>query len=66
MMRKVDEKSEAKISEIMTAEEVTKYIGFSKKTIRNWTSEEKIPHVKLGNAVRYRKTQIDNWLDAKE
>ncbi len=66
MMRKVDEKSEAKISEIMTAEEVAKYIGFSKKTIRNWTSERKIPYVKLGNAVRYRKTQIDNWLDAKE
>ena len=65
-MRKVDEKSEAKISEIMTAEEVAKYIGFSKKTIRNWTSERKIPYVKLGNAVRYRKTQIDNWLDAKE
>jgi len=66
-MDKIDDhKSESKISEYMTVDEVAKLLKFSKKTIRNWTSEGKIPSVKLGSAVRYRKTQIDNWVAAKE
>ncbi len=59
-------KSDTKISENMTAKEVAEYINVGEKTIRNWTSEGKIPFVKLGSAVRYPKTQIDNWLAAKE
>ena len=66
-MDKIDnEKSESKLSEYMTVDEVAKLLKLSTKTIRNWTSEGKIPSVKLGSAVRYRKTQIDNWSAAKE
>jgi len=66
-MDKIDnEKSESKLSEYMTVDEVAKLLKLSKKTIRNWTSEGKIPSVKLGSAVRYRKTQIENWSAAKE
>jgi excisionase family DNA binding protein len=66
-MEKIDsEKSKSKLSEYMTVDEVAKLLKLSKKTIRNWTSEGKIPSVKLGSAVRYRKTQIDNWSAAKE
>ncbi len=61
-----DQKSESKISEYMTVDEVAKLLKMGKKTIRNWTSQGKIPSVKLGSAVRYRKTQIDNWSAAKE
>jgi len=65
-MDKIDsEKSESRPSEYMTVDEVAKLLKLSKKTIRNWTSEGKIPSVKLGSAVRYRKTQIDNWSAAK-
>ncbi len=66
-MDKIDnEKSEAKQSEYMTVDEVANLLKLSKKTIRNWTSEGKIPSVKFGSAVRYRKTHIDNWSAAKE
>lgn len=66
-MNKIDnEKSETKISENMTADEVAKFLQLDIKTIRNWTSEGEIPFVKLGGAVRYRKEQIDNWLKTKE
>ena len=66
-MEKIDnEKSEAKQSEYMTVDEVAKLLKLSKKTIRNWTSEGKIPSVKFGSAVRYRKTHIDKWSAAKE
>ena len=59
-------KGDTKISENMTAEEVAKYLNLEIKTIRNWTSEGKIPNVKLGGAVRYQKERIDTWLKSKE
>lgn len=59
-------KDDAKVSENMTAEEVAKYLNLEIKTIRNWTSEGKIPSVKLGSAVRYKKERIDAWLKSKE
>ncbi len=66
-MDKIDsEKSESRPSENMTAGEVAKYLQLSIRTIRNWTSEGKIPSVQIGGAVRYRKVQIDKWLNANE
>ena len=53
--------TQTRISENMTAKEVAEYINVKEKTIRNWTSEGKIPFVKLGSAVRYPKTRIDSW-----
>jgi excisionase family DNA binding protein len=50
----------------MTAEEVANYLNLEIKTIRNWTSEGKIPSVKLGSAVRYQKERKDNWLKSNE
>ena len=60
------EKSESKVSENMTADQVAEYLQLDIKTIRNWTSENKIPFVKLGGSVRYPKERIDNWLKSKE
>jgi excisionase family DNA binding protein len=62
----VRDNTQIKISENMTAKEVAKYVNVGEKTIRNWTSEGKIPFVKLGSAVRYPKTRIDSWQKTKE
>ncbi len=58
--------AERKFPDNMTAEQVADYLQYNVKTIRNWTSEEKIPFVKLGGSVRYPKERIDNWLKIKE
>jgi excisionase family DNA binding protein len=66
-MNKINvEKTKTELPTNMTVDEVAEYLQVKKKTIRNWTSEGKIPYVKLGSAVRYRKVQIDNWIVAKE
>jgi len=66
-MIKIDEeKTKTEFPLNMTADEVAEYLQLGKKTIRNWTSEGKIPSVKIGGAVRYRKTQIDKWITSKE
>jgi excisionase family DNA binding protein len=51
---------------IMNAAQVAKYLGMEEKTIRNWTSEGKIPHKKVGSAVRYRKSDIDAAFTSEE
>lgn len=61
-----EDKNDESFPENMTAQQVARYIQFDIKTIRNWTSEGKIPFIKIGGAVRYRKTRIENWLNAKE
>ena len=58
--------AERKFSDNMTAEQVADYLQWDVKTIRNWTSQNKIPSVKLGGSVRYPKERIDNWLKSKE
>lgn len=63
---KESEKVDHKIPDNMTAEQVASYLQVDVKTIRNWTSEGKIPSVKVGSAVRYQKERIDTWLKAKE
>jgi excisionase family DNA binding protein len=66
-MNKIEvKKTELKVPVNMTAKEVADYIGVGTKTIRNWTSEGKIPSIKIGSAVRYPKERIDNWLKTKE
>jgi len=44
---------------MMTAEQLADYLQVAEKTVRKWTSENKIPHSNLGGAVRFRKEQID-------
>jgi excisionase family DNA binding protein len=49
---------------IMNAAQVARYLGVEEKTIRNWTSEGKIPYKKVGSAARYKKSEVDEALDA--
>ena len=49
--------------ETMKAEQAASYLNFSVKTIRNWTSEGKLKPTKIGNTVRYRKKDLDKFLD---
>ncbi len=49
--------------EIMTAKQAADYLGVATGTIANWTSEGKIPVVYAGASPRYRKADLENWLD---
>jgi excisionase family DNA binding protein len=49
--------------DIMTAAQAARYLSVEEKTIRNWTSEGKIPFKKLGSSVRYKKSELDQGLE---
>lgn len=46
----------------INAEECAKYLGYSVGTIRNMTSEHKLPHYKIGRKVVYKKTELQEWI----
>lgn len=44
--------------------EAAEYLGLTPGTLRVWVSKKKIPYVKVGGKVRFRKSDLDGFLDA--
>ena len=40
-----------------------RYIGCTEATLRVWVSRRKVPHLKVGRLVRFRKVDLDRWLN---
>jgi excisionase family DNA binding protein len=39
------------------------YLGCTDGTLRVWVSQRRVPFVKVGRLVRFRKQDLDAWLD---
>ena len=52
-------------NEIMTLEEVARYLRVSDRTIYDWASKGDIPGGKIGTSWRFKRTDIKQWLDEK-
>lgn len=50
---------------LLTVAELAEYLGLAQGTIYNKVCRGEIPHVKLGRAVRFRRSEIDRWIDAQ-
>lgn len=50
--------------DIMTLEEVARYLKLQPQTVYRWAQEEKIPGAKLGKEWRFRKSILDEWIDS--
>lgn len=50
---------------LLTRKEAARYINFSPATLAAWAStrRHKIKFIKIGNSVRYRLSDLDNFLD---
>jgi len=53
------------MDKLLTVEEIAEYLKLRPSTIYQWTHQGFIPHIKLGNRVRFRISQIEKWLDSK-
>ncbi len=51
------------MSEIMTTQEVAEYLRTSVETIKRMARRGALPAAKLGRNWRFRKTDIDDWLE---
>lgn len=51
--------------EILTVEEVAKYIRVSERTIYDWAQKGVIPCGKLGTTWRFKRSNIENWINTR-
>ena len=47
----------------MTLKEVADYLHLNERTIYKWAQEGTIPASKLGSTWRFRKSEIDAWVE---
>lgn len=48
---------------LMTTDEVADYLRLTKQTIYVWVSDNSIPHLKLNGEIRFRRSEIDAWME---
>ena len=48
--------------EVLDLEEAVTYTGCARSTLYRLTSAKEIPHYKLGQALRFKKSELDEWL----
>ena len=51
------------MDEIMTLEEVAKYLKVKPQTIYTWAQNNKIPAAKLGKEWRFKRSIINKWFN---
>lgn len=52
-------------TDILTIKEVSAYLKITEKTAYRLTAEGKIPGFKVGGAWRFRKRELDEWIDGQ-
>jgi PTS system nitrogen regulatory IIA component len=51
--------------DIMTVQEVAEYLRVSERTIYDWASKNQIPCGKLGTTWRFKRSEIEQWVDSR-
>ena len=46
----------------LSPQELSQYLNLSIQTIYEWTSQKKIPYIKLGRLVKFDQQEIDEWV----
>jgi excisionase family DNA binding protein len=55
------------LSELVGTEDAAQYPGVTPRTLEVWrcTKRHMIPYVKVGRLVRYRRADLDEWLNSR-
>ena len=51
--------------DILTIEEVAQYLRLSERTVYDWANKGTIPCGKLGTTWRFKRSEIERWVDDK-
>ncbi len=51
--------------DILTIEEVAKYLRVSERTVYDWAQKGEIPAGKIGTVWRFKKSEIEKWVNAR-
>jgi excisionase family DNA binding protein len=56
-------KGNTTMDELFTLQELAEYLKIAEKTLYGYAQKGTIPGIRIGSAWRFRKTDIENWLD---
>ena len=51
---------------LMDIKETSEYLGCTVNTLYSWTSQKRIPYVKLGRLVKFDRVDLDKWIEAQK
>jgi PTS system nitrogen regulatory IIA component len=51
--------------DILTIEEVAKYLRVSERTVYDWAQKGEIPAGKIGTVWRFKKSEIERWVNER-
>jgi len=54
-----------KQKEILNSEEAAEFLGISINTLYEWVSQKKIPHMKVGGLLKFKREHLEKWLEKK-
>ena len=47
---------------LISIQQAAEYLGITVGTIYQWRSQHKVPYIKVGRRVKFKKEQLDQWL----
>jgi len=56
----------SKMEKLLTIDQVCELLQVSKSLVYKWVHYQFIPHLKIGTKVRFKHSQIENWLKRRE
>ena len=48
----------------LSVEEIAEYLGINRDTVYKWIERKKMPAHKVGRLWKFKKSQIDRWVEA--
>ena len=49
---------------LLNVKQVAKYLQLKESTIYSWAQDGKIPAIKIGRTWRFRRSDLDEWLES--
>ncbi len=51
-------------TQLMSVKDLAQYLGIKQSTLYSWASRGLIPHYKINGLLRFKKEEIDPWIDS--
>jgi len=48
--------------EVLTTAEAAKLLRVRESTLRTWTQQGRVPHIRLGRLIRYDRADLEAWI----
>jgi excisionase family DNA binding protein len=51
----------------LNEEQAAEYLGVAEQTLQNWRCRKRynLPYIRVGRLIRYRKVDLDKWLESR-